>query len=133
MINDKEMSFNLLSKCFDIKKKTSSVCKHHTMQSNAEQCVTQVIQTPQIPTKIHCPSILLHHSNVTNQFLFSMRRTRKDQDINVQYRRKHMKNTQRREEENIKFKFTKRGQRQAAKDKMDIVSYIQRSLHLKGC
>ena len=27
----------------------------------------------------------------------------------------------------------KRGQRQAAKDKMDIVSYIQRSLHLKGC
>lgn len=36
MINDKEMSFNLLSKCFDIKKKMSGVCKHHTMQSNAE-------------------------------------------------------------------------------------------------
>lgn len=40
--------------------------------------------------------------------LFSMRKNREDQDINVQYRRKHMRNIQKREEESKrKFKFTK--------------------------
>lgn len=48
-----------------------------------------------------------------------MRRTRKDQDINVQYRRKQMRNTQREEESGRKFKFTKLQQKTRPQKRQD--------------